>query len=168
MSEQQYFARVLVQSLIGERGHLPIAKALSDIDLELSGRTVQGVPYSIYQLVSHMNYWQEYMLAHVRGEQPERPQNVSESWPQESQAIDEITWQQLLDDFLHGIDTACELARTVDLSAGLKHFPGETAAGLLRNIASHNTYHLGEIVVLRRLAGKWPPPGGGYPPDPAV
>ncbi|MGG3196403.1 hypothetical protein ABEP92_22145 [Priestia aryabhattai] len=35
--------------------------------------------------------------------------------------------------------------------------------GLLRNIASHNSYHLGEIVIMRRLNGAWPPPTGGFP-----
>lgn len=163
MFSQEAFSKALVQSLIGERGHLPIARALSDIDLELSGRSLEHSPYTIYQLISHMNYWQDFMLTHLKGEKPQMPANVSESWPTEVQAVDEATWQDVLDRFLQGIDYACELARTVNLEQPLVHFPGETAAGLLRNIASHNTYHLGEIVLLRRLFGAWPPPGGGYP-----
>lgn len=160
---EQAFARALVQSLIGERGHLPIAKALSDIDLELSGQRIDGLPYTIHQLISHMTYWQDFMLAHVRGEQPQRPPIPAESWPQEDRAADEMAWQQVLDDFLQGIDSACELAQTLELATPLVHVPTETVAGFLRNIASHNTYHLGEIVIIRRLLGSWPPPGGGYP-----
>ena len=40
----------------------------------------------------------------------------------------------------------------------LEEWPGETD---WRNIASHNSYHLGEIVLIRRLFSAWPP--GGYP-----
>ncbi|MFD1884776.1 DinB family protein [Paenibacillus wenxiniae] len=160
---EQAFSRALVQSLVGERGHLPIARALSDIHLKLAGEQVQGLPYTIYQLVSHMSYWQDFMLAHVRGEQPARPPAVADSWPVQTNAADEASWQVVLDDFLQGIDTACELARTLELAQPLAFIPTETVAGFLRNIASHNTYHLGEIVIIRRLLGSWPPPGGGFP-----
>lgn len=163
VSAEQAFARTLVQSLIGERGHLPIAKALSDIDLSLSAEQVEGLPYTIYQLVSHMNYWQDFMLTHVRGEEPAHPVSPQASWPSEPSAPDEASWQQQLDDFLQGIDSACELATTLELAKPLVHIQTETVAGFLRNIASHNTYHLGEIVAIRRIQGAWPPPGGGYP-----
>ncbi|WP_322907002.1 DinB family protein [Paenibacillus sp. SGZ-1009] len=163
VTAEQAFARALVQSLVGERGHLPIARALSDIDLQLAGQQVAGLPYTIYQLVSHMRYWQDFMLAHVRGEQPSRPPSVADSWLEHTNAADEASWQVVLDDFLQGIDSACELANTLELAQPLALIPTETIAGFLRNIASHNTYHLGEIVIIRRLLGSWPPPGGGYP-----
>ena len=28
-------------------------------------------------------------------------------------------------------------------------------------VAQHNSYHLGQIVMLRRVLGAWPPPAGG-------
>jgi hypothetical protein len=31
----------------------------------------------------------------------------------------------------------------------------------LAGIRSHNSYHLGQVVLLRRMRGVWPPPGGG-------
>ncbi|HUB52846.1 MAG TPA: hypothetical protein VL986_11885, partial [Terracidiphilus sp.] len=31
----------------------------------------------------------------------------------------------------------------------------------LENLAAHNAYHLGRIVLLRQLLGAWPPPSGG-------
>ena len=76
---------------------------------------------------------------------------------------DEEAWISLLAQFLQGVQQAVEYAKTVQLDEPIESFPTETKAGILRNIASHNTYHLGEIVVLRRLHGAWPPPGGGYP-----
>lgn len=37
---------------------------------------------------------------------------------------------------------------------------GGTLAQLI-NLISHDSYHLGQIVLLRRLLGAWPPPSGG-------
>lgn len=164
MSEvNQSFGQALVNALVGERGHIRIAKALSDIDVELAGRTHEAMPYTIYQLVKHMHYWQQFMLDHVEGRKPQMPASVSESWPVETAPQDEAAWQEDIRSFLSGIDQAVSIAETAQLNDPLLHFPGETKGGLLRNIASHNSYHLGEIVLLRRFYGAWPPPGGGYP-----
>jgi hypothetical protein len=32
---------------------------------------------------------------------------------------------------------------------------------MLSAIASHNSYYIGQAVVLRQILGKWPPPSGG-------
>lgn len=26
----------------------------------------------------------------------------------------------------------------------------------------HTAYHLGQVVIMRRILGAWPPPGGGF------
>lgn len=164
MSESNFaFGQALVKSLVGERGHIPIARALPDITLELAGQRTEGVPYTIYQLVRHMSYWQDFMLTHLEGGNPQRPSSVQESWPDEGAPGDEAELRDAIGHLLQGVEKAVALAQTVQLDEPLANFPGETKGGILRNIASHNSYHLGEIVLLRRLHGAWPPPGGGYP-----
>jgi len=32
----------------------------------------------------------------------------------------------------------------------------------LESLAAHNAYHFGRIVLLRQLAGAWPPASGGF------
>jgi uncharacterized damage-inducible protein DinB len=32
---------------------------------------------------------------------------------------------------------------------------------MFHTIASHTSYHIGQVVMLRQLLGKWPPPSGG-------
>lgn len=160
MSESNHaFGQALVKSLVGERGHIPIARALPDLTLELAGYTIEGIPYSIYQLVKHMGYWQDFMLTHLEGGQPQRPTSVQESWPAEKAPAEERQLQEAIAHLLQGVDKAVAIAQSAKLDEPLAHFPGETKGGLLRNIASHNSYHLGEIVLLRRLQGAWPPPG---------
>lgn len=159
----QSFGQALVKSLVGERGHIRITRALPDIDVTLAARTHEAMPYTIYQLVKHMHYWQQFMLEHLEGRKPQPPANASESWPEEKGPQDEATWKADIQAFLDGVDQAVAIAETAQLDEPLLYFPGETKAGLLRNIASHNSYHLGEIVLLRRFYGAWPPPGGGYP-----
>lgn len=37
----QLFGQALVKSLVGERGHIRVARALPDIDVELAGKKMQ-------------------------------------------------------------------------------------------------------------------------------
>lgn len=157
------FSDALVKSLIGERGHLPIKNALMDIEADLAGKSISELPYSIYQLVKHMIYWQDFLLLMAQDQKTKLPAHVSESWPKEEGPDSEEEWERTIKSFLQGIEQAITMAQTVQLDKPLENFPGETPGGILRNIASHNSYHLGEIVVLRRLFSSWPPPTGGYP-----
>ncbi len=82
MSESnRAFGKTLVKSLVGERGHLPIARALPDITVELAGKRIEGVPYTIYQLLKHMSYWQNFLLTYLDGGKPQLPSSVAESSP---------------------------------------------------------------------------------------
>jgi uncharacterized damage-inducible protein DinB len=159
----QAFGEALVKSLIGERGHIPIARALPDITAELAGKRTGEAPYTIYQLLKHMSYWQSFLLTFLEGGKPVLPSHVMESWPSEERPENDEEWAAIVQHFLNGVDKACQIAREAQLDEKIEHFPTETKAGILRNIASHNSYHLGEIVLLRRINGAWPPPGGGYP-----
>ncbi|NDI35690.1 DinB family protein [Chengkuizengella sediminis] len=159
----EVFGETLVKSLKGERGHIPIERALSDIDYELAGKQIGELPYTIYQLLSHMLYWQRWFLGYLEGEQPVLPKSAMESWPEEDKPTNEEEWNKMIEELLSGVDQACEFAMNTQLDEPLEKWPTEPKAGILRNMASHNSYHLAEIVLIRRIFGAWPPPGGGYP-----
>lgn len=119
------FGQALVKSLVGERGHIRIARALPDIDVTLAARTHDAMPYTIYQLVKHMHYWQQFMLEHLEGRKPQLPANVSESWPEEKGPQDEATWKADIQAFLDGVDQAVAIAETAQLDDPLLYFPGK-------------------------------------------
>jgi hypothetical protein len=50
----------------------------------------------------------------------------------------------------------------VDLGARIPHGTGQTYLRELLLAADHAAYHVGELIVVRRLLGAWPS-GGGKP-----
>jgi len=40
-------------------------------------------------------------------------------------------------------------------------FRGDTWGRSFLAFSLHGTYHLGQVVLIRRMLGAWPPPGGG-------
>ncbi|HEY7817656.1 MAG TPA: hypothetical protein VIG29_05525 [Vicinamibacteria bacterium] len=96
------------------------------------------------------------------GEDPPIPEHASESWPEESAPASPKDWERTLAR-LHGV------LEDLERRAGDSHlFRKQISMGaeksrleMLHTIAGHNSYHLGQVVLLRQLLGAWPPPSGG-------
>jgi len=67
-------------------------------------------------------------------------------------------WERALGHFKKGLKDLDRRAGTEDLfSKG-----GEKSRlEMLQNISAHNSYHLGQVVLMRQMLGAWPPPSGG-------
>ena len=113
---------------------------------------VPGLPHSIATLLGHMVFWQEWSLAWARsGEMAEASEKLN--FP----AVSPKQWPELVERFLAGFDQLCALCEQGDTA---REFHRGCSLGLvLASQSSHNAYHLGQIVLLRRLQGSWPPPG---------
>jgi hypothetical protein len=140
----------------------------------MAARTVAGYPHSIWQIVEHMNYWMDYDLGKVAGENRPYPDKAIESWPAhaspaaDSRAANE-QWQTTTGRFTSLLARLARLAES-DAAAlerkvqnlGPAQSPREsTVHAMLWQIATHNSYHAGQIALLRRQFGSWPPRRGG-------
>jgi uncharacterized damage-inducible protein DinB len=124
-------------------------------------------PHSIAEELWHIVFWQDLLLRWARLEQLPYPQRAHLGW-RSLDGPDETEWRNLVARFETGLAEATRLAGTEGLAERPSTMPGpepdgdpSTLLDVLTNIAVHNAYHLGRIVVLRQILGIWPPPGGG-------
>jgi uncharacterized damage-inducible protein DinB len=160
--------RALTELLRGKGAHADPIACVEDISAELAARQVAGFPHSIGQLVFHMNYWLDYELRRIRGLRPGYPEHNSESFPASS-FVDEQEWDRLrgrmaglLGEFA-GLAKSSpqELQREIEsVHEGDKKVAG-TLEAVLWQMVAHNSYHVGQIAMMRRALGAWPPRGGG-------
>jgi uncharacterized damage-inducible protein DinB len=116
-----------------------------------------------------MNYWMNYELRRIRGERPKFPEHAAESWPESGTTFMPDEWDRLRRDlawFLAEYEKMArsslqELERQVEsMREGDKKHAGSVQAVLWQMVV-HNSYHVGQIVMIRRMLGAWPPRGGG-------
>jgi uncharacterized damage-inducible protein DinB len=164
----------LRELVYGKGAHVDPIACVEDIPAELATRTVAGYPHSIWQIVEHMNYWMDYELAKIAGENPHYPDKAIESWPTHLSPAAEghdasEQWQATTRRFT---DLLAQLARLAESdaatlerkiqNAGSPQSPREsTGHAVLWQITAHNSYHAGQIALLRRQFGAWPPERGG-------
>jgi len=161
-------SRALTELLRGNGAHADPLACVEDISCDLAARQVAGFPHSIAQLLFHMNYWMDYDLRRIRGEKPPYPAHNSESFPATA-ALANAEWKRwqarfaaLLNDTaaLAGSDRA-ELDRQVETTHPSHLQRDHTLEAVLWQLVAHNSYHIGQIAIIRRFLGAWPPRGGG-------
>jgi uncharacterized damage-inducible protein DinB len=162
-------SRALTELLHGNGVHVDPLACIADISAELAARQVAGFPHSIGQLVFHMNYWMDYELRRIRGQRPTYPEHNSESFPPAPSPADAQEWDRLRTHFTSlqadydalGDSSAEEMRRQIEsVHVGDTKVAG-TLEAILWQMVTHNSYHTGQIVMLRRALNVWPPPGGG-------
>jgi uncharacterized damage-inducible protein DinB len=161
--------RVLTELLRGKGAHADPVACVEDVSAGLAARQVAGFPHSIGQLVFHMNYWMDYELRRIRGERPKYPEHSAESFPAPSVPGDVGEWDRLRVQFAVLLGDFGELAKssTPELHREIEsgHEGDKKHAGTLEAVlwqmVAHNSYHVGQIAILRRALGEWPPRGGG-------
>ena len=161
--------RALLELLHGKGSHADPIACVEDLPVELAARTVAGFPHSIGHLVFHMNYWMDYELRRIRGERPAYPEHASDSWPASPPRADTREWDRLrkqmgalLGEFealAHSSPT--ELERQIEIMDVCHTKVASTLEAVLWQMVAHNSYHTGQIALIRRALSAWPPRGGG-------
>jgi uncharacterized damage-inducible protein DinB len=152
----------LIASVGGRGEHVAPAVALEGLTAVHAKRRPSRKLATVWDELAHMVFWQDLTLEIVRGGQPQTPEHAADGWPAIPAGRGAAkAWGALRDRFLAGVAELEALARTRDLEAWVGGDAKSTLGELLLGIANHNSYHLGQIVSLRRLLDAWPPPSGG-------
>ena len=156
--------QTLIELLHGKGAHANPIASVQGIPAEIAARRLAAYPQSISQILSHMNYWMEYELRRIRGENPAYPAHAAESWPAHASPANEAAWEQTVARFAALIDEFSALAKSdsgflngeVNATHAGHNQVSSSVRALLWQIVAHNSYHVGQIVLLRRLLNDWP------------
>jgi len=155
--------------LRGQRAHVDPIACLEDVSAELAAQTMQGYPHSIWQIVGHMNYWMEYELQRIAGKHPSYPEHAIESWPSNLAPNSDAEWLEARERLLKLIDRLSALSKSppeaLQVPVETMHVKEEARSysveAVLWQIMVHNSYHVGQIAMMLRTFGAWPPRAGG-------
>jgi len=156
--------RTLQELLRGRGAHVDPVACVEGLDSAAAGRQLLGAEHTIWELVWHMNYWMDYELQSIEHREPPYPAHASESWPATPVPPTESAWQEEAGRFRRLVEQLHEWAQRAGVdeeSARLVHLDkGESLQTVLWQTMVHNSYHTGQVALLRRAFGLWPPAGG--------
>lgn len=147
----------LVALLTGSNAHQSFEDAVKDLPAAVRGVKPDKLPYTIWQLVDHIRIAQFDILEFSRDPAYQSPPWPSGYWTSEPAPPDEAAWQRALDQIRDDRDAFITLLHDPrqDLYAPIAHGDGQNLLREAMLIADHTAYHVGEIIIIRRLLGAW-------------
>jgi uncharacterized damage-inducible protein DinB len=150
--------RALLSSLLDwEDAHVAFDTAVEGIPGDARGARRDGVPHSPWQLLEHLRICQNDILEFCRN--PSYVERKFEDyWPRTAAPPSATAWDESVAAFRRDRRALQDLAseRQVDLFTAIPHGSGQTYLRELLLVADHNAYHVGQLVLLRRILGAWP------------
>lgn len=148
----------LVRLLDWEEAHVGLDKAVDGIAPDKRGAVAVGFEHSPWQLLEHMRIAQEDILDFcLNAKYEHRMKWPDDYWPQEPGPSSAAAWTDSIASYTRSREQLKQLARDVkDLTATVP--TGQAAQTYLRSIllvADHTSYHVGQLVAVRRALGIW-------------
>jgi hypothetical protein len=132
--------------------HLNLEEALSDFPVAMRGAKPPGAPHTAWQLLEHMRIAQEDILDFSRNPKYKHKKWPDDYWPATDAPPDDEAWESSIQQFQKDLKDMQELVAdtTHDLLAKIPHGTGQTLLREALLVADHNSYHLGQLVFLRK------------------
>jgi len=155
MDKSETVINELLKLLHGGSAHADFSKAVANLPVPLRGKRVEGLPYTIWQLVEHIRIAQWDMLEFSKDGSHQSPKWPDEYWPKQDAPENDAAWEQSLKQIDNDLNEFIELIKQADIYSPIPHGNGQTILREALQIADHTAYHTAEIVVIRRLLGAW-------------
>lgn len=155
--------RAVREALSGRSAHVDLDAALAEFPPELRARRPDGEPHSVWELVEHLRIAQEDLVAYTLSSDAPSPDWPDGYWPEPRDSVDDDRWNATVDGLRTGLaemegwlddpefDLTADIAWSTELPSGGRRTP-------LRQIlvaCEHLSYHLGQIVTVRKALGAW-------------
>ena len=152
----------IADGLEGKKSHLRPFNATDGLTLESVGTVVPDSPHTIWQLLCHINFSQDRFLELINDYTMKPVPHAEDGWVKENRPSNEEELKRQVE----------KLHSSIEQTKSILHDPtkyklmearGNYGSGfnVLRAMGSHISYHIGQIMLLRRIIGNYPPPSGG-------
>jgi len=140
----------------GDGAHLDFDSAIKDLPANLRDQKPNGAAHSPWAVLEHLRICQWDVLESIRNPKHVSPEFPTGYWPNGS-TVTERAWNKSVDGFQRDRRVLAEMIanKSTDLLAALPNSDGQTVFRKVAMLADHNAYHLGQLVLLRRLLGAW-------------
>jgi hypothetical protein len=137
--------------------HADWKQALAGLDPAHRGVRPAGSPHSVWDLLEHVRLAQRDILQFTLNPKHVSPDWPAGYWPKSLAPANDAEWEKSVREFFHDLQEMEKLVSNprTDLFARIPHGTGQTFLRQALLLIDHNSYHLGQLVLVRRLLSAW-------------
>ena len=145
----------VVKLLQGGQAHLTLEEVLKNFPPKLRGVKPAGAPHTAWQLLEHLRIAQWDILEFSRDSKHVSPSWPEGYWPQSEKPPSDAAWKKSIAAINKDIKAMQKLVENpkTDLYAKIPHGTGQNILREALLVADHNAYHIGQMMLLRRMLG---------------
>jgi hypothetical protein len=157
IKQQGILVQELAELITKGNAHASFEDAVNDIPLQQLTNTPDLLPYNIWQLVEHIRIAQWDILEFCLDPKHKSPKWPDEYWVRADEDVTKEKWDASLSQISDDKNKFLNLLQdpTTDLYTALPQGSGQNILREALLIADHNSYHVGEIIIIRRLLRIW-------------
>lgn len=150
--------RAEVRNLVHGPSYMTFDEVVAGFPMEHINTRPLNVPYTPWHLIEHMRIAQRDILEYIKDRDYHLPKWPDDYWPASEAKADAKAWKKTVTGFRRDRAALEKMAANprVALGAPLPYAPQHTYIRELLIVAEHNTYHIGELAILRQVMGAWP------------
>jgi len=154
--ESNAFRNELIALLTEDHAHAGFDAAVKDFPAALQGERPNGLPHSAYQLLEHLRIAQWDIVEYALNPKHKSPEFPDGYWPKSPEPPDTKAWDKSVAAFRADRKKLVAALQKADLLAPIEFANGQSLASKTILLIDHNAYHLGQLLLLRRLLKIWP------------
>jgi hypothetical protein len=157
--EQAPLRKELIALLQGGQAHITFDEAIKEFPAGLRGAVPPNLPYSAWQILDHLRIAQrdilDFSAPPTGGYHPIKWPDAY--WPKSHQPPSAHAWDEAIAAIERDMKNFIALIEkpSTDLYKPFRWGDGQNLLREALLLADHNSYHLGELILLRRLLGVW-------------
>lgn len=153
--ESNSFRKEIISHLTEDHAHAGFDAAVKNFPANLRGERPHGVPHSAYQLVEHLRIAQWDIVEYALNPNHKSPNFPDGYWPKSPEPSNAKAWDQSIAAFRAGRKKLVAALEKSDILAPIRHANNQSLASKTILLLDHNAYHLGQLILLRRLLEAW-------------
>ncbi len=158
MTTKDILRTELLWLLDGGNAHSDFDTAIKGIPKKCYGQEVTGLPYTLWRVLQHMQLSQRDILEYIQDPNYKEKEWPEEYWPKEKSPPTKDCWAQKVEEFRSDLSELKKIVKNkkTKLLEPIPHLPnGPTILREILLVADHNSYHIGQIILLRGWLGIW-------------
>ena len=154
---REFIVKELISLIEKGNAHASFEDAVEGISMDLIAAVPDRLPYGVWHMAEHLRITQWDILEFCLGPGHVSPKWPDEYWPAVGPEVAKEQWQATLSGFRKDRQRFLDLLKdeSRDLYAPFEYGDGQSLFREALLLADHNSYHVGEIIVIRRLLGDW-------------
>lgn len=142
--------------LSGKGAHADFDSVFKNLPLKYYSMEIQGLPYTIWQVLEHIRLAQRDLLDYMIDPDYKEMEWPKDYWPSEPAPSNAKSIKESLADYHADLEKIKKILQTKEVLNPIpNNQKGHSFFRCILLVADHTAYHLGQVVLMRRLINQW-------------